>query len=43
MPSEAVLAGVAFAVMFGMWVVLPTILRRRHERQEATEGHIEQS
>jgi hypothetical protein len=31
---QIILAGVAFVVLFGAWVVLPSRLRKRHENNE---------
>ena len=31
---EVVLAGTAFVAMFGLFVVMPTIIKRRHEQRE---------
>jgi len=30
---EGILGGVAFAGLFTAWVVVPTYIRKRHERQ----------
>ena len=37
MPPEAIYAGIAFAGMFTMWVVLPSHLRRRHGKTPDAE------
>ena len=34
MPVQAALAVVFFAMLFIAWVVLPTVLRKRHEGRE---------
>jgi len=35
MQTELVVAVAAFVAMFGMWVILPSRLRRRHEGHQA--------
>ena len=37
---EGILGGVAFAGLFTAWVVVPTYIRKRHERQ-AKQGDID--
>lgn len=35
---EIVFAGVAFVVLFGTWVVLPSIVKKRHGAKAEEEG-----
>jgi hypothetical protein len=37
---EGILVGMAFAGLFTAWVVVPTYIRKRHERQ-AKQGDID--
>jgi cbb3-type cytochrome oxidase subunit 3 len=39
MPAQAVFAVVFFAMLFVAWVVLPTILRKRHHGQVEEEAN----
>lgn len=39
MPAQALFALAFFAMLFVAWVVLPTILRKRHEGSMNKESH----
>jgi hypothetical protein len=41
MPVPAIAAIIAFAVLFTAWVVLPTILKKRHTEKMGTELEVE--
>jgi len=34
MPVEAIIAAVSFVVLFAVWVVVPTIIKKRHAAAE---------
>jgi hypothetical protein len=35
MPVEAIIAAVSFVVLFAVWVIVPTIIKKRHAGSEA--------
>ncbi len=42
MPASAIAAIIVFAVLFLAWVVLPTILRKRHIQKVGTKQEAEE-
>jgi hypothetical protein len=38
MPTEAIAGMIGFGVFFTMWVVIPTVISKRHSAQQNEEG-----
>jgi hypothetical protein len=38
MEMEMIFGGVAFVVLFGAWVIVPTIVKKRHANKLEEEG-----